>query len=174
LPNAQNAGKKGYVSWIARIAVATGAILWLLHGQDWGKLAAVFHSLSLGYFVLSLAVYAFAQVVIAVRWWFLLRAQSIHIDVLAAVRLFFLGLFYSNVMPGSGGGDLVKAWYVTKHTNKRLEGALSVFVDRVIGLIGLSTRMCWLSRAGAPRFSRPRRGGRGGSHGIPGRFLARL
>ncbi len=137
MPNAHNAGKKRYISWIARIAVATTAILWLLHGQDWGKLAAVFHSLSLGYFVLSLAVYAFAQVVIAVRWWFLLRAQSIHIDVLAAVRLFFLGLFYSNVMPGSVGGDLVKAWYVTKHTNKRLEGALSVFVDRVIGLIGL-------------------------------------
>lgn len=93
--------------------------------------------MSLGYFCLSLAVYALAQVIISVRWWLLLRAQSIHIDVLAAVRLFFLGLFYSNVMPGSVGGDLVKAWYVTKHTDKRLEGVLSVFLDRVVGLIGL-------------------------------------
>ncbi|MEN6428012.1 MAG: lysylphosphatidylglycerol synthase transmembrane domain-containing protein [Phycisphaerales bacterium] len=137
MPNAHNAGKKGHFSWIARIAVASAAILWLLHGQDWGKLAVVFHSLNLGYFCLSLAVYALAQVVISVRWWLLLRAQSIHIGVLAAVRLFFLGLFYSNIMPGSVGGDLVKAWYVTKHTNKRLEGVLSVFLDRVIGLIGL-------------------------------------
>ena len=137
MPKAHNAGKKGYLSLIARIAVATAAILWLLHGQDWGKLAEVFHSLNLGYFGLSLIVYALAQVVISVRWWLLLRAQSIHIDVLAAIRLFFLGLFYSNVMPGSVGGDLVKAWYVTKHTEKRLEGVLSVFLDRVIGLIGL-------------------------------------
>jgi len=122
---------------IARIAVATTAIVWLLHGLDWGKLAEAFHSLSLGYFGLSLIVYALAQVVISVRWWLLLRAQSIHIGVLVAIRLFFLGLFYSNVMPGSVGGDLVKAWYVTKHTEKRLEGVLSVFLDRVIGLIGL-------------------------------------
>ncbi len=137
MPNAHNAGKKGYLSLIARIAVATAAIVWLLYKQDRRELAEAFHSLNLGYFGLSLVVYAFAQVVISVRWWLLLRAQSIHIDVLSAVKLFFLGLFYSNVMPGSVGGDLVKAWYVTKHTNKRIEGALSVFVDRVIGLIGL-------------------------------------
>ncbi|OHB65546.1 MAG: hypothetical protein A2Y77_08395, partial [Planctomycetes bacterium RBG_13_62_9] len=59
------------------------------------------------------------------------------IDVPTAVRLFFLGLFYNNVMPGAVGGDLLKAWYITRHTNKRLEGVLSVFVDRAIGLTGL-------------------------------------
>jgi len=137
LPKTQNAGKKGRVSWIARIAVATAAILLLLRGQDWGRLAVTFRGMNLGYFVLSLGIYAFAQVVISVRWWLLLRAQAIHIGVLAAIRLFFLGLFYSNVMPGSVGGDLVKAWYVTKHTDKRLEGVLSVFLDRAIGLFGL-------------------------------------
>lgn len=38
-------------------------------------------------------------------------------------------------MPGSVGGDLLRAWYVTKHTDKRFEAALSVFVDRVVGLL---------------------------------------
>jgi hypothetical protein len=38
-------------------------------------------------------------------------------------------------MPGSVGGDLLRAWYVTKHTDKRFEAALSVFVDRIIGLL---------------------------------------
>lgn len=37
-------------------------------------------------------------------------------------------------MPGSLGGDLLRAWYVTKHTDKKFEAVLSVFVDRVIGL----------------------------------------
>jgi uncharacterized membrane protein YbhN (UPF0104 family) len=137
LQDARNAGRKGYISLLARIAVATAAILWVLRGQDWRELAAVFQNLSLGYFSLSLVVFALAQVIISVRWWLLLRAQSIHISVLAAVRLFFLGLFYNNLMPGSVGGDLLKAWYVTKHTNKRLEGVLSVFVDRTIGLAGV-------------------------------------
>lgn len=125
-----------HLSLIARIAVATVAILWVLWGQDWHELAGVFRNLSPWYFGLSLVVFAAAQVIIAVRWWLLLRAQSIHIEVSAAVRLFYLGLFYNNVMPGAVGGDLLKAWYVTKHTEKRLEGALSVFVDRTVGLAG--------------------------------------
>ncbi len=137
MQDAHNAGRKGHLSLIARIAVATVAILWVLRGQDWHTLAAVFQNLSPWYFGLSLAIYAVAQVVIAVRWWLLLRAQGIHIETLAAIRLFFLGLFYNNLMPGSVGGDLLKAWYVTKHTQKKLEGVLSVFVDRVIGLLGM-------------------------------------
>jgi len=130
------AGRKRHVSLIARIAVATLAILWVLWGQDWGKLAEVFRNLSPWYFGLSLVIYAAAQVIIAVRWWLLLRAQSIFIGVLVAVRLFFLGLLYNNFLPGSLTGDLLKAWYVTRHTDKRLAGALSVFADRAVGLTG--------------------------------------
>ena len=137
MQDADNAVRKGHLSLIARLAVATAAILWVLRGQDWHTLAAVFQNLSPWYFGLSLVIYAAAQVVIAVRWWLLLRAQGIHIETAAAIRLFFLGLFYNNLMPGSVGGDLLKAWYVTKHTEKRLEGVLSVFVDRVIGLVGM-------------------------------------
>jgi len=134
--DAANAGMRRHLLLIARIAVATLAILWVLWGQDWRTLAKVFRNLSPWYFGLSLIIYAAAQVIIAVRWWMLLRAQSIYVGVLAAVRLFFLGLFYNNLMLGSVGGDLLKAWYVTKHTDRRLEGVLSVFVDRTIGLAG--------------------------------------
>ncbi len=136
MQDATNAGRKRHVSLIARIAVATLAILWVLWGQDWRTLAEVFRKLSPWYFGLSLVIYATAQVIIAVRWWLLLRAQSIFIDVWVAVRLFSLGLFYNNFLPGSVSGDLLKAWYVTKHTDKRLAGALSVFVDRAVGLSG--------------------------------------
>ena len=134
--DAANAGRKRHLSLIARIAVAIAAILWVLWDQDWNRLAGVFRSLSPWYFGLSLVIYTAAQVIISIRWWMLLRSQSIHIDVLTAVRLFFLGLFYNNLMLGSVGGDLLKAWYVTKHTNRRLEGVLSVLVDRGIGLAG--------------------------------------
>ena len=125
------------MSLIARIGVAVIAIAWVLRGQDWVKLGQVFQRLSLWYFVLGLAAFAGTQLVIAFRWWLLLRAQAIYIAMGATIRLHFFGLFYNNVMPGSVGGDLLKAWYVTKHTDKRLAGALSVVVDRVIGLVGL-------------------------------------
>ena len=121
----------------ARVAVAVLAIGWVLHGQDWRELGKVFQRMNLGFFALSLGVYAAAQLVIAVRWWLLLRAQTIRIALLPTFRLHFVGLFYNNVMPSSVGGDLLKGWYVMKHTDRRLEGALSVVVDRLVGLAGM-------------------------------------
>ncbi|MCL2700522.1 MAG: flippase-like domain-containing protein [Phycisphaerae bacterium] len=75
--------------------------------------------------------------VIAVRWWFLLRIQDITIRLWEAVRLTFLGQFFNYVIPGSVGGDLVKAYYVSKHTPRKAAVLVSVFVDRVLGLTEL-------------------------------------
>ncbi|MEN6334334.1 MAG: lysylphosphatidylglycerol synthase transmembrane domain-containing protein [Phycisphaerales bacterium] len=167
MPDARKVGKKGHWSWIARIVVATAAIIWVFRDQDWRELAAVFRRISPGWFAFSLAVFVVAQVVIGLRWWLLLRIQSIHIPLSAAIRLYFLGLFYNNVMPGAVGGDLLKAWYVTKHTDKKLAGVLSVFADRVIGLIvlllmavatyGMFVRGR-LTRGDAPRQTNPKGG----------------
>lgn len=131
--------KSKYVFLFLRIAVvAVGviwAIVWLSRGQRWSNLASIFRRMNLGVFAVTLSIFVICQVMVGFRWWLLLRTQSIFIDFWAAIRLNFLGWFYNNFMPGSVGGDLLRAWYVTKHTDKRFEAALSVFVDRIIGLL---------------------------------------
>jgi uncharacterized protein (TIRG00374 family) len=121
-----------------RIAVVTAGIFWVIvwvsRGDTWNNLTSIFRQMNLGIFALILSTFVFSQVMVGFRWWILLKTQSIFISFPAAVRLNFLGWFYNNFMPGSVGGDLLRAWYVTKHTEKRFEAALSVFVDRIIGL----------------------------------------
>ncbi|MBN1765097.1 MAG: flippase-like domain-containing protein [Sedimentisphaerales bacterium] len=79
-----------------------------------------------------------AQSILAGRWVLLLKVQEVHISLFQAVKLTYLGLFYNNMMPGSVGGDLLKGWYITQHCDKsrRVEAAVTVFVDRLVGLIG--------------------------------------
>ena len=133
------AEKSKYVFLFLRIAVvAVGviwAIVWVSRGQRWSNLASIFRRMNLGVFVVTLSIFVICQVMVGFRWWLLLRTQSIFIDFWAAIRLNFLGWFYNNFMPGSVGGDLLRAWYVTKHTPKKFEAVLSVFVDRFIGLL---------------------------------------
>ncbi len=130
--------KSKYIFLFLRIAVVTAGIIcfivWVSRGDRWSNLTSIFHQMNLGLFAAILSIFVFGQVIVGFRWWLLLRTQSIFIGLAAAVRLNFLGWFYNNFMPGSVGGDLVRAWYVTKHTEKRFEAALSVFVDRIIGL----------------------------------------
>ncbi|KPL23900.1 MAG: hypothetical protein AMJ75_05045 [Phycisphaerae bacterium SM1_79] len=90
--------------------------------------------MNIGIFAGVLGIFIISQVIVGFRWWLLLRSQHIFLNLWAVVRLYFLGWFYNNFMPGSLGGDLLRAWYVTKHTDKKFEAVLSVFVDRVIGL----------------------------------------
>ena len=117
-----------------RIAfVAAGiifAVVWASQQQRWRKLTEINPAI----FACSLGVFIVAQIIVGLRWWLLLRSQLISIPFFSAVRLHFLGLFYNNCMPGSVGGDLMRAGYVTKHTDKKFEAALSVFVDRAVGL----------------------------------------
>lgn len=106
-------------------------------GQDWGHIWKIFEGLNPFFLVLSLLLLFINQTLVATRWYLLLRLQSIDIGLSAAIKLTFVGFFYNNFLPSSVGGDLLRAWYVTKHTPKRLEAVLSVFIDRMIGLVGL-------------------------------------
>ena len=122
-----------------RIAVVVCGIAlgvhWVSQGQRWANLKQIFAEMNLWLFAGALGIFVFCQMLIGLRWWVLLKTQSIFIPLLAAVRLHFLGTFYNNFMPGSVGGDLVRAWYVKKHSDKWFQAALSVFVDRVVGLV---------------------------------------
>lgn len=72
------------------------------------------------------------------RWWLLLRAQEIRIPYSLAHRLTFIGFFFNNVVPGPTGGDVVKALYVAKRTDKRASAVVTVLVDRIVGIIALA------------------------------------
>ncbi|MBN1347613.1 MAG: flippase-like domain-containing protein [Phycisphaerae bacterium] len=63
--------------------------------------------------------------------------QDIHMTFWEAVKLTYAGSFLNFAMPGSTGGDLYKAYCITRLTHKKTEAVAAVFLDRVIGLSSL-------------------------------------
>ncbi len=86
---------------------------------------------AVGMYIVSLGILAF-------RWRFLLAIQGLKISLFRAFQLTLLGMFFNNVVPGTIGGDLVKAWYVGKRYNAHAGALLSVALDRIIGLLQLT------------------------------------
>jgi uncharacterized protein (TIRG00374 family) len=125
-----------YISYLLRIIVAAGALYLTFRGENLAKIADVLLGINFWIFAASLALWFLSQVVFVARWCLLMRVQSIYIGYWTAFNLNLLGIFYNNCLPTAIGGDLVRAWYVTNHTDKKLEAALSVLVDRFIGLAG--------------------------------------
>ena len=129
--------KSRYISYMLRFVVATIALYLTFRGEDFHKIADVLLGLNVWIVGASLGIWLLSQLIFVARWSLLMKVQSIDIGFWPAFRLHLLGVFYNNCLPTSVGGDLLRAWYVTTHTDKKLEAALSVFVDRVIGLTGM-------------------------------------
>lgn len=90
------------------------------------------------WFFAGFGLWGILLVFAAYRWKLLLRAAQIKTSFLNALRLCFVGYFFNNVMPGVTGGDLVRGALVTRGLEKnRWRAALSVLVDRIIGLFAL-------------------------------------
>lgn len=82
----------------------------------------------------------FLTVLIAgARWWWLLRVNGTDVSLSETLRFTWIGVFFNSVVPGSTGGDVIKAIYIMKRCpGHRVQVLVSVIVDRVLGLGSLA------------------------------------
>ena len=88
------------------------------------------------YLLLAIFCIIIGKIIIGIRWHLLLHLLSINVRIQEAIKLTFLSDFISLLLPGFLGGDLVKAYLVSKRTNKTLFTFVSIFIDRLIGFTG--------------------------------------
>jgi len=89
------------------------------------------------YFIGGLFVFAPVFLIISARWTLLMRARMIGTGFGRAFRLTMAGQFFNLCMPGTTGGDVMKAYYAARGSHKRADAVVSVAVDRVCGIVGL-------------------------------------
>ncbi|MFK7788160.1 MAG: YbhN family protein [Phycisphaeraceae bacterium] len=71
------------------------------------------------------------------RWYILMRARGIGVGLGRVARLTLAGYFFNLCMPGTTGGDVMKAFYAAKGTDQRADAVVSIAIDRLCGLVGL-------------------------------------
>jgi uncharacterized protein (TIRG00374 family) len=91
-------------------------------------------------FVLALLICLSGVLLTLVRWYVLVRAQDLPFSLSNAIRLGLVGFFLSTFLPGSVGGDIIKAAFIAKQQSRRTVAVSTVLIDRGVGLWGL----CWL------------------------------
>jgi uncharacterized membrane protein YbhN (UPF0104 family) len=90
------------------------------------------------YFLLAGFVIYLASVLITlVRWYVLVRAQDLPFTIAGAMRIGLVGFFFNTFLPGSVGGDIIKAAALAREQSRRTVAVATVIMDRVIALWGL-------------------------------------
>jgi glycosyltransferase 2 family protein len=87
--------------------------------------------------LLSILIFFPVPVLQSIRLVWMLAVQDVKLTYWNAIKLSYAGNFFNFAMPGMVGGDLIKAYYITRFTPRKTEAVTIVFLDRVIGLLGL-------------------------------------
>jgi len=124
---------------LARALVAAagiGYIAWSLTSSEPGILTTLRQATGE---TLLLAFLALAPIfpLQTARWLVLLRAAGIDPGFRKAFRLVMVGCFFNYCAPGTTGGDVAKGWYAAKGSGRAAVAAMTVLVDRIVGLMGL-------------------------------------
>ncbi len=133
----QSKKTKKNLFWAAKFLLAAALLAWIISGITWDSFFEALQRTNIPLLLCALGGYVLALTLIALRWWMLLTTLAIAIKPWEVIRLTFLGQFFNAVVPGTAGGDLVKAYYAAKHTPEKGAVLVTVFVDRLMGLTTL-------------------------------------
>lgn len=134
--------QKKHVGTIIRLLVTViffAVLFWKMRGELSSFIDAVKNA-KLLWLIPAFVIYATVSLISVVRWKYLLIVHGINPPYSRLIKYFFIGLFFNNFMLGLTGGDVVKAYYISRETEtKKAEAAITVFIDRLVGMFALIT-----------------------------------
>lgn len=132
--------KKAIGNFLLRVGVSVGMValvLWSQRAHLRSSLDILRSDVNWIFFTLATVFYVVALAVISLRLMLAFRVQNIHLNFMQTFYLSWIGLFFNLFLPSAIGGDVMKAYYAYKHSNKKMESAATVFWDRLLGFATL-------------------------------------
>ncbi len=117
-----------------KVFISLGLIVFLFSRVNLAEVWRLISTADLTLLLLALALYVVAISVGCVKWQVLLRAQGLAVPFPSLLAYTFVGLFFGNALPSNVGGDVVRAYDLARHTGQAEASAISVLVDRLVGL----------------------------------------
>ena len=120
---------------LLKVGVTVAIIVFLFARVNVAVMAQHLAQANIALLLLALALYFLAIVLGAMKWQALVRAQNLNVPLGDLLSYALVGLFFGNLLPSNVGGDVVRAYGLVRVTNRAEAAAISVLVDRLMGLV---------------------------------------
>lgn len=111
-------------------------LLWLAR-ENFAKIRQLLNSANKIIFFLAFLCFLCSNNFMAWRLKVVFSAQGIRLKVRDLFPLTLVGHFFTNFMPSSVGGDLVKGHFISQKIKSRVSSYTSILIDRMMGLFSL-------------------------------------
>ena len=130
--------KTPLLRWLGTV-ISFALLIYLLSRQGWAEIWYALKSISPLYFGIAIGLMLISRLMVCGRWYTLLKSGSQHISVWNTIRLVFAGLFASNFLPTTIGGDVVRLAGAVKGKHDASVITASLVADRLIGMAGMAS-----------------------------------
>jgi uncharacterized protein (TIRG00374 family) len=124
---------------ILQAAVTVGLLWWLLHDPERRQdMAEAIAKADWRWVLAALVAAGLCELFGILRWQLFLEMLHLRVPFAETTRLFFIGAFFNQFLPGTTGGDVVRVLYLMRdHPEHRTAGFLSVAIDRLFAVLVL-------------------------------------
>ena len=131
--------RKSKLTAVLRISVSLSllALLLWLGRENFAKIRQLLSCVNISVFTLAFLLFIVSIIFMAWRLRIALAAKAYRFSIRDLFSLTLIGYFFTNFMPTSVGGDLVKGYYISRKIKSRVSSYASVFVDRIMGMFSL-------------------------------------
>ena len=126
-----------WLRWLGTL-LAVALLIWLVTKEGWGDILVAFQQVALWRLGLVILLTLISRLAVAGRWHALLRGAGIQTTYLQTARITFAGLFASNFLPTTIGGDVVRLGGAIRMGYDRAIVLASLIVDRLVGMAGMA------------------------------------
>lgn len=109
----------------------------LLSFVQGNELFAVFHKISWQWFVISFAITVAQFAASCAKWKIILDLKGKPLPYWELCKIYLIHYFFSNILPSTFGGDVVRSYYAGRLIKNQAYAAVSIFVERFSGVFFL-------------------------------------
>ncbi len=122
---------------LAGTALAIVLLVFLLRGDGWNEILKAMRQIQIANLFWVALLFLVSRLAIVARWHVLLRSGGVNIRFKDSASLTFTGLFASNFLPTTIGGDVIRLGGAMQMGYDRAVCLASIAADRVIGMFGM-------------------------------------
>jgi uncharacterized protein (TIRG00374 family) len=145
---ARSGVKRSMLLRVAGTLLALVLLVFLLTQQGWGEILTAMRSIPAWRLLLAFTLMMGSRFAVSARWHVLLRSADMPVSFGQSMRITFAGLFASNFLPTTIGGDVVRLGGALQLKFDAAISAASLIADRLVGMAG----MAMVIPFGLPRF----------------------
>ncbi|MCX7770016.1 MAG: flippase-like domain-containing protein [Proteobacteria bacterium] len=127
---------KRYIKFLGKALISFFFLFLVFKKLDFNTIIIELKQINIIMLFLSIILYLSTMIFSTIRWSYFVKTKK---SIKELFQLYMIGTFFNLFMPGTVGGDVIKAYYLYKEDRKKTNPLVSVFMERYMGLCALIT-----------------------------------